>query len=349
MNYQLHFVNVKVKGFQVPRLRRHLYLIALTLVLGSWIIYMTNTHQWSLFTEFWPMSLTMALGSFVAGSTPQGGAAVAFPVFTKALHIPTADSRTFGLMIQSIGMIMASILIVARGVKVLPRVIAFVSIGAVLGMILGTYVTIIPNPYPRILFTLGATSFAVALIISRWVLKWTPRPDLPTWNWHYRLLFILVGVAGGIFAAHTGSGADMLTFIVLTLAFGVDEKISVPTTVIIMGLNSVVGFFLHGAVSHDIGIVWHYWLVAVPVVAVGAPLGAFAASLVKREVIILFVLFLIAAEMITTILLIPFTSIMLTVTGLVIGFSAVSFFVMLTYRQRYLATSFTQKNIQQNA
>lgn len=341
MNYQLYLANAntRVRRFSVPHLRRHLYLIALAIVLGMWLIYMTVTHQWNLFAEYWPMSLTMALGSFVAGSTPQGGAAVAFPVFTKVLHIPTADSRTFGLMIQSVGMMMASILIIARGVKVLPQVISTVSIGAALGMLLGTYVTVIPDPYPRILFTLGAASFAVAMIISRWVLKWEPRPNLPDWNGRYRFLFICVGLIGGIFAAHTGSGADMLTFVVLTLAFGVDEKISVPTTVIIMGLNSIVGFFLHGAVSHDIGIVWNYWLVAVPVVAIGAPLGAFAASLVKREVIILFVLFLITVEMISTILLIPFTNSMLVVTGLVIGVSAVSFFTMLTYRQRRLAAT----------
>lgn len=161
-------------------------------------------------------------------------------------------------MIQSIGMIMASILIVARGVRVLPHVIGWVSGGGVLGMVMGTFVLVIPDPFPKILFTLGATSFAVAMVISRWVLKWTPRKDLALWNGRTRLIFLVVGIFGGIFAAHTGSGADMLTFIVLTLAFGVDEKVSVPTTVIIMALNSLVGFFLHGAVMQDIGIVWNY-------------------------------------------------------------------------------------------
>ena len=33
----------------------------------------------------------------------------------------------------------------------------------------------------------------------------------------------------------------MLAFMVLILAFGIDEKISTPTSVIIMGINSVIG------------------------------------------------------------------------------------------------------------
>ncbi len=319
------------------RLRRWLYGIALLVFAVLWLSYMIVNPRWELFVDYWPMSLTMALGSFVAGSTPQGGAAVAFPVFTKLLNIPTADSRTFGLMIQSIGMTMASILIVARGVRVLPHVIGWVSAGGVLGMVMGTYVLVIPDPFPRMLFTLGATSFAVAMIISRWVLKWTPRKDLVLWNGRTRLTFFFVGIFGGIFAAHTGSGADMLTFIVLTLAFGVDEKVSVPTTVIIMALNSLFGFSLHGAVIQDIGIVWNYWIVAAPVVAVGAPLGAFFASLVHRDVIIGFVILLIIAEFISTLFLISFTSTMIIVTGIVILLCAVSFLVMLTFRQRKIA------------
>ncbi len=51
----------------------------------------------------------MVFGSFVAGSTAAGGGAVSFPVFTKLLHIPADEARTFGLLIQSVGMTMASV------------------------------------------------------------------------------------------------------------------------------------------------------------------------------------------------------------------------------------------------
>ncbi len=324
-------------GTNLSRIRRWIYPVPLAIIVVTWFVYLTVTRRWDLYADYWPMSLTMLFGSFVAGSTPQGGAAVAFPAFTKVLHISTADSRTFGFMIQSIGMTMASLLIVARGIKILPKVILWVTLGSALGTTLGTFVFVLADPFPRILFTLGATAFGVALVISRWVLKWEPRQALPGWGAGYLLLFVLVGVLGGTFSAQTGSGADMITFVVLTLAFGIDEKISTPTTVIIMGLNSLIGFFLHGVVLQDIGIVWNYWIVAAPVVALGAPLGAYVVSRVSRDVLILFVLFLISAEMITTVLLIPFTSSIVTVTAFVLGGCAFSFFFMLYFRQKRVA------------
>ena len=177
-----NFVAPMYRGINLARLRRWAYPVPLVIILVTWFTYLTVNQRWELYSDYWPMSLTMLFGSFVAGSTPQGGAAVAFPVFTKVLQIPAVDSRTFGFMIQSIGMTMASVLIFARNIKVLPKVILWVTLGSVLGTTLGTYVFIMPDPFPRILFTLGATAFGIALVISRWILKWKPRPALPGWG-----------------------------------------------------------------------------------------------------------------------------------------------------------------------
>ena len=315
-------------------IRRFVYPTLLLIIYAAWFGYMFLSDSWDLFAKYWPVSLTMTLGSFVAGATAEGGAAVAFPVFTKVLHIPSTDARTFGLMIQAVGMTMAAVVIGVQRVKVLPRVIAWVSLGGIFGQILGTYFISIPNPYPKILFTFVATAFGVAMFISRWWMNWTPREDLPEWHNQYRGLFFLIGISGGIFAAQTGSGIDMLTFIVLTLAFGIDEKISTPTTVTIMGLNSIVGFFLHGVISQDIGIAWNYWLVAVPIVILGAPLGAYVASKVHRDGIIKFLLFLITVELVTTIWLIPFSTTAIIITAVVVLFAIACFVAMLRYRQQ---------------
>ncbi|MEM7134103.1 MAG: sulfite exporter TauE/SafE family protein [Chloroflexota bacterium] len=239
---------------------------------------MLIANRWHLFTEWWPMSLTMVLGSFVAGASAEGGAAVAFPVFTKALQIPADEARTFGLMIQAVGMTVASIVIVTRRIKILPGVIGWVSLGGVAGMVMGSLLIPIPPPYPKILFTFVTAAFGVALILSRWLLKWQPHNNFQVDGWPRRVLFVGIGIIGGIFAANTGSGIDTLTFIVLTLAFGLNEKVSTPTTVTIMGLNSVTGFFVHAFVLRDIGVVWEYWLVCVPIVILGAPLGAYVAG-----------------------------------------------------------------------
>ncbi|MEM7539712.1 MAG: sulfite exporter TauE/SafE family protein, partial [Chloroflexota bacterium] len=293
-----------------------------------------TTNSWSIFADWWPMSVTMTLGSVVAGATAEGGAAVAFPVFTKVLQIPSVEARTFGLMIQAVGMTMAGLVIIIRRVKILPNVIGWVSLGGVFGMIIGTLYIPIPAPYPKILFTFVTTAFGVALIISRWGLNWNPIESLSVDGAGRRILFVCIGFIGSIFAANTGSGIDTLTFIFLTLAFGVNEKVSTPSTVIIMGINSVVGFFVHGVVMQDIGIVWNYWLVCIPIVILGAPLGAWIASKISRDAIIIFLLLLITIELITTIWLIPFTSTMIMFVAVTIAACIVWFASMLLYRYR---------------
>lgn len=316
----------------IDKLRSRPYLLALLLIYPAWLSYMLLADRWHLFAEWWPMSLTMVLGSFVAGASAEGGAAVAFPVFTKLLNIPAAEARTFGLMIQSVGMTMASLVIVTRRIKILPGVIGWVSLGGLVGMTLGSLLIPIPPPYPKILFTFITAAFGVALILSRWVLRWQPYDRFRVDSGRRRLLFAGIGAVGGVFAANTGSGIDTLTFIVLTLAFGLNEKVSTPTTVIIMGLNSVVGFFVHGVVLQDIGIVWEYWLVCVPIVILGAPLGAYVAGRVGRDAIIYLLLGLISLELVTTILLIPFTPAMITFTWITVVVCIVWFTAMLVYR-----------------
>lgn len=316
--------------------RRWAYPVALAVVYVVWTTYMFASDSWYLFKDFWPISLTMSAGSFVAGATAEGGAAIAFPVFTKVLHIPPPDARTFGLMIQSVGMSMAALVIIVRQVPILPRVILWVSVGGVFGQILGTFWLSLGTPYSKILFTFVAAVFGVALAISRWGLKWEPRSTLPTFGRGSIAIYITIGVAGGAFAANTGSGIDIATFIFLTLAIGINEKVSTPTTVIIMAINSIVGFALQGLVVGDIGIAFNYWLVAIPIVVIGAPLGAYAASYATRDMIIGLLLSLITLELVTTIILIPMSPLVLAVIAVSIIGCSVAFLGMLRYRHRLL-------------
>lgn len=317
------------------RRRRLIYPALVCIIYAIWAAYMSFSNSWGLFREYWPASLTMVLGSFVAGATAEGGGAVAFPVFTKVLHLAPTDARTFSLMIQSFGMGMASLFIITRKIRILPRVVAWVSLGGVLGHVLGTYWVQVPNPYPKVLFTFVTTAFGCALFLSTYIHKWKPLPSMPGWGPRYRLLFFALGILGGTFAAQVGSGIDVITFMVLTLAFGVDERVSTPTTVIIMAINSWVGFFLHGVISRDIGPMWNYWLVAVEVVIIGAPLGAFIVSKANRYFVINFILTLISLELVTTLWLVPIRNtpeVLATLSAL--AFCALAFWLMLRYRRR---------------
>ncbi len=310
-----------------------IYPLVVTFITLSWVIYMFIESKWGLFSQFWGLSLTMFFGSFIAGATPQGGSAVAFPVFTKFFEMPSADARTFGLMIQSVGMTVASLIIWLRGIKIFSRVLFWVMIGSTVGMVLGTYFIKIPTPFPKILFTLLLTLFGAALIITRYVLKLPCYNQMPYWNNSTRLIFLIVGVFGGVFAAYTGAGADALTFIVLTLAFGIDERVSTPTTIMIMALNSLIGFFLHGVISQDIGVAWNYWLVAVPIVIIGAPLGTFVLSKIGRDTLIKGILVLILIELISTLILIKFNFMIITISTVVAIISGLTLIAMIYYRQ----------------
>lgn len=330
-------INRKPSTGRDRRIALWVYPVLVLLLYILWSGYMTLAGKWFLFAQYWPASVTMVLGSFVAGSTAGGGGAVAFPVFTKVLHISSTDARTFSLMIQAFGMGMASVFILSRRIPILPRVVLFVSLGGVVGHVLGTFWLIIPGSYPKILFTFIATAFGIVLYISTYLIKWRPLFRMPEWNHHRKWAFMAVGVFGGIFSAQVGSGIDMLTFMVLTLAFGIDEKVSTPTTVIIMAINSWVGFFLHGVVIQDIGQMWNHWLVAVQIVIIGAPLGAYVASRIHRHNVINFLLVLIALELVTTLLLIPirtWTEIVVTATALSIF--GVFFWILLHYRHEHL-------------
>ena len=110
---------------------------------------MTLADRWTLFADLWPISLTMVAGSFVAGATPGGGAAVALPVFTKILKIPTTDAAHFGLMIQAVGMMMSSVMILVKRVPVLPKVIIWTTVGGFYGIVMGDLLDDYPGPVPQ--------------------------------------------------------------------------------------------------------------------------------------------------------------------------------------------------------
>ena len=270
-----------------------------------WIIAMTLCSAWALYQTRWPMALTMAFGSFVAGSTPAGGGAVAYPVFTKALAIPSEDAALFGLMIQAVGMNMAALFILTRGIRIDTRVFRSAILGSMPGVVIGLQWLSLPANVPKLVFSSMLLVFAITLYRSHWKRRHEPERGISGWTKSDGLRFAGAGLVGGLAASQLGSGADMLCFMVMTLGFGLNERVAVPTSVVIMGATSAVGFAFRMIQPEPIGVVWEYWAVAAPVVAVGAPVGAWVASKVKSDVILIGVFILIVAEVATTAILVP--------------------------------------------
>ena len=77
----------------------------------AWLVYVLSAGELDRLSHHWESAFTMIFGSFLAGSSPEGGGAVAFPVFTKVLEVPAQVARTFSLSIQAVGMTMAALII----------------------------------------------------------------------------------------------------------------------------------------------------------------------------------------------------------------------------------------------
>jgi uncharacterized membrane protein YfcA len=106
-----------------------------------------------------------------------------------------------------------------------------------------------------------------------------------------------------------GCGENIATFMVMVLLFRVCEKVATPTTVLLMTIVTITGFALHLFIVGDFTpIVQGYWLAAVPIVCVGAPLGAVICAEMSRRSIVNFLIFLISLEFISTILVVPMSS-----------------------------------------
>ncbi|MBF0274750.1 MAG: sulfite exporter TauE/SafE family protein [Nitrospinae bacterium] len=238
---------------------------------------MTIFDNWGLFGDNWFMSVTMVFGSFIAGSTSVGGGAVAFPVMTLMYDIPPPVARDFSLMVQSVGMTAATLTIIFLRIPVEWRVITFISIGGFLGIVFGLEEVAprLPSSFAMLFFT--SLWFAFGLIIY-WVNRHSDRfiyTKLEKFTSADIVRLFVIGFIGGTVSGVTGTGIDIVAFSLLSLYFRLCEKIATPTSVVLMTINSLAGFLWKE--SFSVGMepaAWNYWWVCVPVVVIGAPLGA---------------------------------------------------------------------------
>lgn len=275
------------------------------------------------------MSVIMIFGSFIAGASAEGGGAVAFPVMTLVYDISPEVARNFSLAIQSIGMTAAAWLIIRNRYLVEYRYLVPASIGGILGIILGTYflVPLIPVPFTKMLFVTFWLSFGIVLYYINHIDKRKVVEKLPAFTSVDIILLIVVGMLGGSLSALLGSGLDIFSFSYVTMRYHLSEKVATPTSVIIMAINTVIGFFLHSVIIRDFGMAeFQYWLVCIPIVILGAPLGAYFMNKKTRHFIAKFLYVIIVVQFIGALLIIRPTGILFTFTIAVFVFGILFFF-----------------------
>ncbi len=298
-------VALDLKSPQRSALRVNL-IIAL-FVWAAWLAFGGRLAVHHLFAD-WKVALTMVFGSLVGGGTSEGGGAIAFPIFTKLLHIAPYDARNFSLAIQSVGMGSASISILYLRIPIERRALLYAGIPGVLGVAFGAFFVapLIPPVIVRTSFTVLVSSLGVALLLINRERTVSRNERMPIFGASEKSVLIAAGFLGGVVSALVGTGENSVVFMVMVLLFRVNEKIVTPTTVLLMTMVTIPGFLLHLFVLGDFTpTVLGYCLAAVPVVAVGAPLGALICSHMQRHAIVLVLLFLIILECFSTLLLVP--------------------------------------------
>jgi len=304
------------------RYRNWIALLAPIIIIHIvWWSYMGATGSFGLFggtiegspDPRWTIALTMVFGSLVAGATCQAGGSIAFPVLTIILGVSSSVARDFCFLVQSVGMGAAAFSIWFMGVRVDRRAIVYCSIGGAAGVIFGLE-RVVPKLHPEYSEMYHVCiwfSFALSLFLLSFVHDQKRRFfSIPIWrkgdilrlplfsihtqvdfvlNWWISIL-VVFGFLGGVFTAICGSGIDICCFALLTLYFRVSERVATPTAVVLMAINSMVACAYRysgaGGAGGAGGVdaeVYRLWQVCIPIVAVGAPLGAVVSSHFHRH------------------------------------------------------------------
>ena len=282
--------------------RLWIWLAWLLVFYSLWGLLVFGHAGWQTVAEHWPIALAMAFGSYVAGSTPMGGGSVGFPVLVLFFDQPASLGRDFSFAVQSVGMVSASIFILARRQPLAWAMLKGAMLGALVGTPLGIVFVapLVPELWIKVVFAVIWASFGVLHLYRINEISSHVGMTSPGESWDFRV-GLLVGLgAGATVAAVTGVGIDMVIYAALVLLCRADLKISIPTSVLIMAFTSVLGIGFKLAFTGVQPGVYENWLAAAPVVALGAPLGVFAVALIGRKPTLLFVAVLCVAQFVWT-------------------------------------------------
>ena len=257
----------------------------------GWLILVIAGGHTETVLLHWPMAVAMALGSYVAGSTPMGGGTVGFPVLVLLMDLPASLGRDFSFAIQSVGMTSASIYILCKRQELEWPMLRAACVGALVGTPVGILFVapLASDLFIKLLFATMWCSFGVLHL--RRINEITSYEGMTPHDvsFDHRVGFA-VGLLGSLsIASITGVGIDMMIYMVLVLWCHADLRIAIPTSVVLMAFTSLVGVAAKAVFGDFQPGTLENWLAAAPVVAVGAPFGAMMVSRIGRRPTLLIV------------------------------------------------------------
>lgn len=288
---------------QAPR-KKHIWiwLLWLGLFYSVWLVLIQADGAWQAAKAHWSIAVAMAVGSYAAGSTPMGGGTVGFPVLVLFFDLPASLGRDFSFAVQSIGMISASIFILARRQPLAGAMLEGAIWGALFGAPIGIiyFAPMVSDLWIKVTFAVLWGSFGVLHLYRIQEIAGNVGMTEFDERWDIKVGFC-VGLAASLLAVSvTGVGIDMVIYAALVLLCRADLKIAIPTSVVIMALTSVYGVVIKTITHSWQPGVYDNWLAAAPVVALGAPLGVFVVDRVGRKPTLLVVATLCVGQFVWT-------------------------------------------------
>lgn len=268
----------------------------------AWLCIVVAGNHWHTLREHYGIAVAMSFGSYVAGSTPMGGGTVGFPILVLLFHESPTLGRDFSFAVQSIGMTSASIFILCRRQKLEWVLLRWSLVGSLIGTPLGIFFVapLIPGFAIKVVFAVVWASFGV-LHLRRIDDICANVGETPAAHAFDRTAGFWVGfLSGATVAAITGVGIDMVLYAVMVLLMRADLKVSIPSSVIIMAFTSLVGIATKHLFTGVQPGVYENWLAAAPIVALGAPLGAFIVDKIGRRPTLLVVAVLCLVQFVWT-------------------------------------------------
>ena len=287
-----------------PKRKQHLWIwflwIGLFFSVWAWLVF--GHDRWEEVKAHWPIALAMALSRDAAASTLIRQISLASAIARRLFDLPAQLGRDFSFAVQSIGMTSASIFILARRQPLAWAMLKGTMVGSLIGTPLGIFLIApyVPSLWIKLVFAVVWGSFG--LLHLRRIGEIASHEGMTDFDerWDIRVGLMIGFLSGATVASVTGVGIDMVLYTVLVLLCRADLKIAIPTSVVIMAFTSLIGIATKAAFTGVQPGVYENWLAAAPVVAFGAPLGAFMVDFIGRKPTLFFVAILCVGQLVWT-------------------------------------------------
>jgi len=232
------------------------------------------------------------------------------------------------LAIQSVGMSAAAFAIFVSKIPIEKRALLYATLGGIPGALLGLY-GIAPHMspiYTKMFFVSLWLSFGVVIAYKHLFSTKAFNKEVQRYSLSVKWQLIILGLIGGTVTGITGSGIDIVVFSYLVLQHRVDIRIATPTSVVLMAGNALIALFMRLLGDQPIeAITWSYWLVSIPIVVIGAPLGAKFIATRSYQFVAGMLCTIIFAQFIGALLIVPQSIESMALTGITFGLGFILF------------------------